>query len=259
VQLPHPTSLQKALGLTGRFLYLELKSPAGAPFSLHFDFGLAERGHGLRVSLSNLFKSFNSSSGFVIQAPLDLHSDRWTVVCVDLLEIFARSKLFPASYNLEGSHSLKSMTLCANIQIRGVYTSDNEYDFLTLPSEMRFKFAFDQHSAQKWLEHFDWKSLPTMDDHGAGLKSGDRGVDSIKHKAQIKEEERSKMQSEINQLLSRQPKQNLDTDDDLLAAHNQSKRSRIGKLPEYDEGGNNENFNQFNGAMEEKRELNKKQ
>jgi hypothetical protein len=39
-----------------------------------------------------------------------------------------------------------------------VYTSDNEYDYVTLPSDMRYKFAFD--TATKWLEHFDWFSAP---------------------------------------------------------------------------------------------------
>jgi Protein of unknown function (DUF667) len=163
VQVPHPTGLSKALGLTGRYLYLQLKSTAGTPFSLHFDFGMAERGNNVRVSCSNLFKAFNHSNGFVIQVPLDLHADRWTVVQLDLTELFARSHMFPATYNLEGAHSLKSLTLCANTHLRGVYTSDNAYDFVNMPSELRFKFPFDNNHtqvAQKWLEYFDWVTLP---------------------------------------------------------------------------------------------------
>ena len=69
--------------------------------------------------------------------------DRWTVVCIDMLELIRKSELFPPNYKLEGSHSLKSITLCSNCFVRGVYTSDNFYDFLTLPSDMRFKFSFD--------------------------------------------------------------------------------------------------------------------
>jgi WD repeat-containing protein 90 len=120
---------------------------------------MVERGHGVRLSVSNLFKSFNSSSGFVIQVPLDLRLERWTVVVLDIVELMYRSQLFPTSYSLEGAHSLKSMTLCSNVQIRGVYTSDNEYDFVTLPSDLRFKFPFDnsnQQLTQKWPEYFDW-------------------------------------------------------------------------------------------------------
>jgi hypothetical protein len=96
VQIPHPTSLQKALGLTGRYLYIELKSTQAAPFSLHFDFGMAERSHNVRVSVSNLFKAFNQSSGFVIQTPLELQADRWTVACIDIVELMTMSHLFPS-------------------------------------------------------------------------------------------------------------------------------------------------------------------
>lgn len=120
-----------------------MKSQNGAPFSLHFDFGMAERGHNIRLSVSNLFKGFNQSNGFVIQVPLDLNHERWTIVCLDILELMSRSNLFPSTYSFEGAHSLKTITLCSNIQVRGVYTSDNEYDFITLPSDLRFKFPFD--------------------------------------------------------------------------------------------------------------------
>ena len=52
---------------------------------------------------------------------------------------------------------MKSMNLCANIQIRGVYTSDNVYDYITMPSDMRFKFGFD---INRWEEFYDWRTLP---------------------------------------------------------------------------------------------------
>ena len=47
--------------------------------------------------------------------------------------------------------------MCANSVVRGVYTSDNEYDFVTLPPDMRFKFSFD---INKWPEYFAWIELP---------------------------------------------------------------------------------------------------
>jgi hypothetical protein len=160
---------------------------------------MADRGNNVRISVSNLFKNFNQSSGFVIQVPLDLHADRWTVVCLDISELLARSHIFPGSYNLEGAHSMKGMTLCSNIQIRGVYTSDNEYDFVTLPSDLRFKFPFDAPSTQqKWLEYFDWQSIPGDwgQDQKAQLKS--RLEDPLKNKQQQREEERVKMSQEID-------------------------------------------------------------
>jgi len=64
--LPHPQSTIKTLGLNGRYIYLQVKSPKhGLPFSYHIDFGMAERSHGVRISVSNLFKNFNTSNGFV--------------------------------------------------------------------------------------------------------------------------------------------------------------------------------------------------
>jgi len=102
----------------------------------------------VRVSVSNLFKSFNQSNGFVVQVPIDLRLERWSVVCLDLAEIFHRSGVFPASYQIEGAYALKSATICANIQVKGIYTSDNEYDLVTLPSDLRFKFPFDNSTAQ---------------------------------------------------------------------------------------------------------------
>lgn len=47
--------------------------------------------------------------------------------------------------------------------MKGVYTSDNEYDIVTLPSDLRFKFPFYNSNVQltqKWPEYFDWLSLP---------------------------------------------------------------------------------------------------
>lgn len=47
--------------------------------------------------------------------------------------------------------------LCANIQVRGLYTSDNQYSYENMPTDMRFKFSFD---TKRWEEFFDWQSLP---------------------------------------------------------------------------------------------------
>jgi WD repeat-containing protein 90 len=89
--------------------------------------------------------------------PLELRPDRWTVVCIDVVETMQKSQIFPSTFSVEGAHSLKSILLCANIQVRGVYTSDNLYDYVTMPSDMRFKFAFD---LSKWEEYFDFLQLP---------------------------------------------------------------------------------------------------
>lgn len=71
---------------------MEVKSTNnGTPFTMHFDFGFAERDHNTRISVSNLFKNFNTSNGFVIHTPLELKSERWTVVCLDVVDIVKKS------------------------------------------------------------------------------------------------------------------------------------------------------------------------
>jgi len=51
------------------------------------------------------------------------------------------------------------MQLCANCLLRGVYTSDNDYEFTNLPADMKFKFGFD---IQRWPEFFQWQNLPQL-------------------------------------------------------------------------------------------------
>lgn len=47
--------------------------------------------------------------------------------------------------------------ICASSEVRGVYTSENLYDFVTLPPDMRFKFSFH---ISKWPEQFAWLEMP---------------------------------------------------------------------------------------------------
>lgn len=114
---------------------------------------MAERSHGVRLSVSNLFKNFSTSNGFVAQIPLELKNNCWTIVVIDIIETLKRSNILPSTYLLDGSYQVRSITVCANTHVRGVFTSDNLYDFVTLPADMRYKFAFE---LSKWLEYFDW-------------------------------------------------------------------------------------------------------
>ena len=41
--------------------------------------------------------------------------------------------------------------------VRGIYSSEDPYDFVTLPPEMRFKFNFH---ISKWPEQFAWLEMP---------------------------------------------------------------------------------------------------
>jgi len=158
IQIPNPTSMTKSLGLTGRYLYLQIKAPiSSVPCSFHIDLNMADRSHGVRISASNLYKQVSTQNGFVMQLPLNLDVDRWTVIVFDMINLLKMSRLLPQGYIIEGGYQIKSLTLCANSVVRGVYTSDNEYDFVTMPPDMRFKFNFD---INRWPEYFAWLDLP---------------------------------------------------------------------------------------------------
>lgn len=159
IQLPHPNSMTRTLGLTGRYVYLQVKAPiSSVPFSFHIDLNMCERSTGIRLSASNLYKQVSTQNGFVMQIPLNLDIDRWTVIVFDVVNLLKMSRLLPANYVIEGSYQIKGITLCANSVVRGVFTSDNEYDFVTLPPDMRFKFSFD---INRWPEYFAWLELPS--------------------------------------------------------------------------------------------------
>jgi hypothetical protein len=89
--------------------------------------------------------------------PLNLDVNRWTVVVLDIYELLKISGLLPVSYQIQGCYQIKQIMLCACSVVRGVFTSENLYDFVTLPPEMRFKFAFH---ISKWPEQFAWLELP---------------------------------------------------------------------------------------------------
>ena len=212
IQMPHPNSMTRSLGLTGRYLYLQVKMPiSSAPFSFHIDLQMAERTHGIRISASNLYKQVSTQNSFVLQLPLNMDVDRWTVVVFDIISLLKMSRLLPNSYIIEDSYQIKSLTLCANSIVRGVYTSDNEYDFVTLPPDMRFKFSFD---INRWPEYFAWLELPSDINEGAtdqqlaeerarqlgakyALKAQNRG-------ARMADSQRQRMENEIDGLLTHQ-------------------------------------------------------
>lgn len=55
------------LQLTGRYIYLQVKVPRySQPFSYNIDLALAKRSSVIRISISNLFKTFQNSNGFII-------------------------------------------------------------------------------------------------------------------------------------------------------------------------------------------------
>ncbi|XP_041818547.1 WD repeat-containing protein 90 [Chelmon rostratus] len=134
-----PKNSNQSLGLTGRYFYLLFRPTPGKYFVVHLDVS-AEEGQIVRISFSNMFKEFKSTStwlqfpflcgaakdsvyestsksarhGLVGPAPTSV---RWTCLMLDLqctLSVYL---------NRCYSH-LKSVKLCANMAVKNMFTSD---------------------------------------------------------------------------------------------------------------------------------------
>ena len=65
--IPNPQSIQRNLGLIGRFAYVMIKSKeTSTPLSFHIDIKMNDTKQTIRVSASNLYKQFSTQNGNVI-------------------------------------------------------------------------------------------------------------------------------------------------------------------------------------------------
>jgi hypothetical protein len=115
--------------------------PAGKSFVLHFDYILNETRH-VRLSISNIFKEFKNLNGNSIQIPLQdanqaVPFGKWTVVCINALQILESANAFAAGQNK--TFYMRSLQVTANVMVKGIYTSDIKYTVQTLPKDMALK------------------------------------------------------------------------------------------------------------------------
>eukprot|EP00795_Rhopilema_esculentum_P009071 gene9071-16723_t len=190
IQFPKTTS--QSLGLTGHYVYFLFKPIVTKYFVVHLDVA-TEDGIIVRISFSNLFKEFKSTSTWLqfpfISTPppgsveeatthkLPLSSkvgtapvtSRWTLFCMDLhyvLSVYLNRKY---AY-------LKSLRLCANMMVKNVFTSDTNYQpgismkvarktglletgFIPLPREM----SFPSENFEDWKKRYDYVKFPAED------------------------------------------------------------------------------------------------
>lgn len=119
----------RALGLTGRYLYLQIRVDPSAFFTIHLEVMSADR-NTTRISFSNLFKTKPCvATPQTIQIPLQFQESCWKIVAIDLADAMLLSTSSPF-------HSLKSVQLCSSLHVRNLFTSENFYSWTTLPREM---------------------------------------------------------------------------------------------------------------------------
>ncbi|PFX32008.1 WD repeat-containing protein 90 [Stylophora pistillata] len=188
IQLPR-TSTQ-SLGLTGRYLYCLFRPIAGKYFVVHVDLA-TDDGLTIRISFSNMFKEFKSTStwlqfpfvsspppGSVDEVTLSetgtitslvgttSQTTRWTVLVLDFRYILS------VYLNRQYSY-MKNIPLCANMFLKGLFTSDIDYapgisafearklglldkGISPLPREMAFPLA----KGADWHQLFDYIKFP---------------------------------------------------------------------------------------------------
>lgn len=185
-----PRTSTQSLGLTGRYLYCLFRPIAGKHFVVHVDLA-TDDGLTIRVSFSNMFKEFKSTStwlqfpfvsspppGSVDEATLSeagtitslvgttSQTTRWTVLVLDFRYILS------VYLNRQYSY-MKSIRLCANMFLKGLFTSDIDYapgisasearklglldkGISPLPREMAFPLA----KGADWDQLYDYIKFP---------------------------------------------------------------------------------------------------
>ena len=173
IQLPKSSS--QSLGLTGRYLYLIFRPLPSKCFVVHIEV-VTLSGLVVRVSFSNLFKEFKSTSTW-LQFPFLTGSDKensgtkpdssvncWTLLTLDLKAIL--TKYVHAKYA-----NVKNIKLCSNLLVKSVFTSDIEFSpfvepgrgkegpMQALPRDMAFPVA----KGKAFLDTYEYVRFPTAE------------------------------------------------------------------------------------------------
>ena len=146
--LQMPKVKGQTLGLTGRFLYLQMRVNPSKFFVVHLDVLGSDR-NTTRISVSNIFKHDKATvkGGTAVQIPFQ-PSSKWYIACIDLAAALA--EISQAKFV-----QLKSIQLCATMLARNAFTSDIKYAPSSLPREMMLVHTKDAES------FFEMVWLPT--------------------------------------------------------------------------------------------------
>eukprot|EP00937_MAST-01D_sp_MAST-1D-sp2_P005250 g5250.t1 len=148
----------KGLGLTGRFVYVQLLSTPDKFFTFHLDVRTSDA-QPVRVTFSSMFREAKSNTN-AIQIPVRL-GKRWTMVAIDLAAVL--SQFSGGIYNGSSFQSLRGITIGATLTVRGVFTSDILYDPASLPREMALPVKVGGGGeSTAWHGSYDWCWCPRV-------------------------------------------------------------------------------------------------
>ena len=114
-------------------------------FIIHVDVKVKDQEPLIRFSISNMFdkvkvKKYNKFLSYfyiksnhlnTLQLPYSKENPiKWTILTLDLEFLLDSSAFFSPLHikSFRNIHSIKSIQICSNLLIRGVYTSDNLYN-----------------------------------------------------------------------------------------------------------------------------------
>ncbi|CEG42655.1 Transcription factor IIB [Plasmopara halstedii] len=132
------------LGLTGRYVYLQVRRIKNLPMTIHLDFVTSKKTP-LRFTLSSIYELFRGT-GTVLRVPLSLDT-RWTVVVVDMVRLLERHSY--TQHARDTYRHLKAVTLCASMNLRNFFVSATLFTTETLPSSLQF--ASDSKHPNCWI------------------------------------------------------------------------------------------------------------
>lgn len=170
IELPGPGSTERerkrnpaaarvtALGLTGEYMYIQLRAMADRFFSIHIDV-LTVQGLTIRLSISNIFKYIKlMNHGRVLQLPCDFLSTKWTVLALhfpSLLEECSNNVQSMQAFALGNGgehaaaaangalkyvyHSVQRIQFCSSLYVKNCLTSNHKYTISTFPKEVSWE------------------------------------------------------------------------------------------------------------------------
>nr|PIL99774.1 putative WD repeat protein 90 [Toxoplasma gondii COUG] len=116
--------------VTEETVYMQIKAMQSRHFVIHLDISTIEK-LCVRATFSNMVKEPKVTSR-TIQYPCHPSPGVWTMLCINTPTLLGQyTRLVPKGM------VLKSMQICANIKLRGIYTSDILYPQNMLPRGMR--------------------------------------------------------------------------------------------------------------------------
>ena len=130
-----------------------MKTQVGKNFSTLLDFIVNDKNL-CRISLSNMFKETKVTGGSIQIPLLEIEPQKWSVIQINIYSILDENEMFSKSSE-EKKFYLRSFQICSNQFIRGIATSDIEYNVTNFPKELSLKCKV----GHDWYKEYSWKTV----------------------------------------------------------------------------------------------------